>query len=532
MRQVSVIAGLLLACTGLFAQAQPKDSVSSPAQNQQERCGLKKLDQCLKDLAHDQAGIWTSPLRVNAHDAIWLVPFAGATGAAFAYDQDALRQVGTTNKSLVDRSETISEFGSPYATFGEAGALYVLGALKHNDHLRETGILGAEAVANASLVAEGLKLATNRERPNEGIGTGRFWPHGTRDYSLDSSFPSGHAAASWALARVIAAEYPGWWTKLGAYSFATAISASRITGRQHFPSDVVVGSTFGYLIGGYVVRHHSSADQAKTTYTLLPTFDRAPHAYGVTLILTRNARQVEGSEQLVKDLSPLASPNQEPETKPQIEEVPPAPPSASPSQDDSEGKQSNRILWVIPNYRAVSANTQLPPLSLKNKFWLATQDSFDYSSFILAGALAGIGQARNSTPQFRQGAAGYARYYWHSFADQALGNYLTEAIVPAATREDPRYCTLGHGGFFRRTGYAASRLLITKTDSAGRSFNFSEIVGNGAGAGISNLYYPAQERTWTKTQQKWLTQLAIDGVFNIFKEFWPDINRTVFRGHY
>jgi membrane-associated phospholipid phosphatase len=88
-----------------------------------------------------------------------------------------------------------------------------LGALKHNDHLRETGILGAEAVANASLVAEGLKLVTNRERPNDGTGQGTFWP--PNHYSLDSSFPSGHAAASWALARVIAAEYPGWLTKVG-----------------------------------------------------------------------------------------------------------------------------------------------------------------------------------------------------------------------------------------------------------------------------------------------------------------------------
>jgi hypothetical protein len=143
----------------------------------------------------------------------------------------------------------------------------------------------------------------------------------------------------------------------------------------------------------------------------------------------------------------------------------------------------------------VSSNTELPPLSLKGKFWLATQDSFDYSSFVLAGMLAGVGQAKNSTPQFHQRAAGYGRYYWHSFADQALANYLTEAIVPAATREDPRYYTLGQGGFFRRTGYAASGLFITRTDSGGRTFNFSEIVGNGAGAGISNLYYPAQERT-------------------------------------
>jgi hypothetical protein len=213
-------------------------------------------------------------------------------------------------------------------------------------------------------------------------------------------------------------------------------------------------------------------------------------------------------------------------------EVPPANPSTPQAQDASEGKQSKRILWIIPNYRAVSANTQLPPLSLKGKFWLATQDSFDYSSFVLAGALAGIGQARNSTPEFHQGAAGYGRYYWHAFADQAVGNYFTEAIVPAATHEDPRYYTLGHGGFFRRTGYAVSRLLITRTDSSGRTFNFSEIVGNGAGAGISNLYYPSQERTWTKTQQKWLTQVGIDGIFNVFKEFWPDINHIVFRGHY
>jgi hypothetical protein len=202
------------------------------------------------------------------------------------------------------------------------------------------------------------------------------------------------------------------------------------------------------------------------------------------------------------------------------------------SSSGSEGRQPKRILWIIPNYRSVSADAQLPPESTKDKFWLATQDSFDYSSFVLAGILAGDGQATNATPQFGQGTAGYGRYYWHSFADQAAGNYFTEAIVPTVTHEDPRYYTLGHGGFFRRTGYAVSRLLITKTDSGGSTFNFSEIVGNGAGAGLSNLYYPSQERTWTKTGQKWLTQVAVDGVFNIFKEFWPDINRSVFRGHY
>jgi hypothetical protein len=210
------------------------------------------------------------------------------------------------------------------------------------------------------------------------------------------------------------------------------------------------------------------------------------------------------------------------------------PTSSSPAHTEgaSEGKQSKRILWVIPNFRSVSADTQLPSLSFQGKVWLATQDSFDYSSFIIAGVVAGIGQAKNATPEFHQGGAGYGRYYWHAFADQALANYMTEAIVPFAARQDPRYYTLGHGGLFRRSGYAVTRLLVTKTDSGGKNFNFSEIVGNGAAAGISNLYYPTPERTWTKTGQKWLTQVSIDGLFNVCKEFWPDIDRTIFRGHY
>lgn len=198
----------------------------------------------------------------------------------------------------------------------------------------------------------------------------------------------------------------------------------------------------------------------------------------------------------------------------------------------TEAKQSKRILWIFPNYRAVSADTQLPPLSLKAKFWLATQDSFDYSSFITAGFIAGTSQAKKSYPEFGQGAKGFGRYYWHAVTDQAVGNYFTEAIVPTLTREDPRYYTLGHRGFLKRTGYAVSRLFVTRTDSGGRTFNISEIVGNGAGAGISDLYYPSRERTWTKTGQKWVTQIGLDGVFNIVKEFWPDVNRVIFHGKY
>lgn len=198
---------------------------------------------------------------------------------------------------------------------------------------------------------------------------------------------------------------------------------------------------------------------------------------------------------------------------------------------DQGGGQTKRILWIIPNFRSVSADTYLPPQSFKEKFWLATQDSFDYSAFIYEGIVAGIAMAGKSEPQFGQGASGYGLYYAHNFADGTIENYFVEAIVPTITKEDPRYYTLGHGGIFKRTGYALSRLVITRNDAGHNTFNISEVVGAGAAAGISNLYYPPQN-TWVKTYQHWGSQILQDGLGFIFKEFWPDVNRAVFHNKF
>lgn len=212
--------------------------------------------------------------------------------------------------------------------------------------------------------------------------------------------------------------------------------------------------------------------------------------------------------------------------------VPTVAPADANHPNEQFGKQSKRILGIIPNYRAVSANTQLPPLNFKGELWLATQDTFDYSYFILVAGLAGIDMASKSEPAFGQGAEGYGKYYWHAFVDGGIENYMTEAIVPAATKEDPRYYTMGKGGFFKRTGYAVSRLFIIRTNSGNSTFNLSEIVGAGAAAGIGNAYYPAQSNPWVKTYQRWGTQVGLDGVFNTLKEFWPDINHALFHGKY
>jgi hypothetical protein len=221
-----------------------------------------------------------------------------------------------------------------------------------------------------------------------------------------------------------------------------------------------------------------------------------------------------------------ATPDGKPDAQSKIEAADPN------SRDDQVGKQPKRILGIIPNYRAVSANTHLPAMSFREELWLATEDSFDYSDFILVGGLAGISMAQKSQPSFGQGSAGYGRYYWHIFVDGVIENYMTEAIVPAVTKEDPRYYTLGKGGLVKRTGYAVSRLFITRTDTGKSTFNISEIAGAGAAAGIGNAYYPKESNPWVKTYQRWGTQVGLDGVFNVLKEFWPDINEAVFHGKY
>ena len=206
--------------------------------------------------------------------------------------------------------------------------------------------------------------------------------------------------------------------------------------------------------------------------------------------------------------------------------------SVSTANQNVEGKQTKRILWIIPNFRSVSTDQKLPPIATHDKFKLMIEDSFDYSSFIYVGILSGISQAENSIKEFHQGASGYGRYYWHSFTDTLDGNLMTEFIYPTATREDPRYYTLGRGGFTKRAGYSVSRLIVTRTDKGGRIFNISEIVGNGSAAGIACFYYPSQERTWTKTGQRWVTQVGLDGFANLIKEFWPDVNSKLFHNHY
>jgi hypothetical protein len=194
-------------------------------------------------------------------------------------------------------------------------------------------------------------------------------------------------------------------------------------------------------------------------------------------------------------------------------------------QADDRAPQTKRILDIIPNFRSVSTDEILPAQTVKEKFLTATDDSFDYSSIFIPVALAGYGYLRNATPEFGTGAGAFGQYLWHSAVDQTTENYLVEFVVPSIARQDNRYYTLGRGEFLKRTGYALSRAVITRSDSAREEFNVSEVLGAGVSAALSTAYYPESQRTFGNVASSWGVDVGIDAASFVIKEFWPDINR-------
>ena len=244
--------------------------------------------QFLKNILRDQRVIWTSPLRLQKDDATWLAPLGLATAALIATDR---RTAGALhdNRLRLNISRDIGYLGSGYGAGAVAAAFYLIGRKENNPRLRETGLLGAEALIDGAIVLSALKLATARPRPRKDQGRGRFFHGGL-------SFPSGHPMAAWSLATIVANEYHDRpMVQVAAYGLATLVGVSRFTGRNHFLSDVVVGSAMGYGIGHYVYRTHrdpalgstcqkTPRGPSKLLPSIIPRYERARRDYGVALV--------------------------------------------------------------------------------------------------------------------------------------------------------------------------------------------------------------------------------------------------------
>jgi membrane-associated phospholipid phosphatase len=224
-----------------------QDSSNLPVDSRADSYNTSLGPHLLKDFVYDQKAIWTSPADLRLVDADWLLPLGVATGAMLATDTDVSRHL-SNSPSRLQNSKDFSNYGLA-SLVAVGGGLYVLGHFTHDDHKRETGLLAGEAAVNSLAATYALKYALGRERPLEDNYQGAFWQHG-------DSFPSEHAAAAWSIASVIGHEYPSPYVRLLAYGLAAAISASRVTAKQHFQSDVLIGSAIGWLSGEIVYRRH------------------------------------------------------------------------------------------------------------------------------------------------------------------------------------------------------------------------------------------------------------------------------------
>ena len=226
----------------------------------------------------------------------------------------------------------------------------------------------------------------------------------------------------------------------------------------------------------------------------------------------------------------------EPQSDAAAPEQPPAGQQDSPAAETpakhKPPPEPKRILGLMPNYRAVSAGELPPPPTPRQAFKIATQNSFDYSSFIFVGLTSLLAEGSNDHPQLGKGVGGFWGYYWRGFLDKSDGNYWVIWALPSVVHEDERYYAKGEGPILKRGIYAASRVLITPNYESKSTFNASEVFGRGIAQSISLTYYPSKDQALGPFMQKYGYAVGRDVLTDVFREFWPDINEHVIHRHH
>ncbi len=265
----------------------PTQAPPSSAQDRRDRIFYPSDTERFKPLMHklianvalDQADIFTSPLRINKHNVGWWVGIAGATAGLIATDNWTSKQL-LNSRDQVAWGGRVSKVGASYTLIPLVFGFYGYGALRDDAKARETGILGAEALIDALVVVEAMKVVTRRKRPDADCCQGDFFSGGT-------SFPSGHSMESWALASVLAHEYHNYkFAPILVYSLASVVSASRFAARKHFASDIVLGGAAGWFIGRYVYQthvNHGIHQHAFFKPKVIPMVEPGSGTYGIAL---------------------------------------------------------------------------------------------------------------------------------------------------------------------------------------------------------------------------------------------------------
>jgi hypothetical protein len=211
--------------------------------------------------------------------------------------------------------------------------------------------------------------------------------------------------------------------------------------------------------------------------------------------------------------------------------LPPAPSATDQGQKRAASVQPSnqeRVFGILPGYGMVEPGIQPPPLTSGQKFKLAAQYLNPYT-FLFVAVEAGVNQARNHPEGYGQGAEGFGKRYGAGLADGLSDGLFVTSVYPSLFHQDPRYYRLNDGGFSHRTGYAITRILVTRQDSGRKAFNFSEVLGSFSSAALAVTYYPKEERDFSDVAERAGVQFAFDAGFNVLKEFYPEIERKIFR---
>jgi hypothetical protein len=207
--------------------------------------------------------------------------------------------------------------------------------------------------------------------------------------------------------------------------------------------------------------------------------------------------------------------------------VTPTAPGTPAIPDKAVDPDEHRMFGVLPNFKTVNDPDQpVTPIDPAEKFELVLH-YFDPFTFAITSIQAGIEQATNSKKSYGQGVLGYSKRFGADFTDAFTNELFVVGVFPSLLHEDPRYFRLGRGSALHRTGYALSRILIARTDSGGQRFNCSEFLGNFTSGSISQLYYPRSERGIGGILTRMSVQISYDAMFNILKEFYPDLKRKL-----
>ena len=257
--RLCALAGFIVACSLSICAQAPEDganSLHSVASEQAlpESPSPLLLKSLPRDIFQDQKDFWFTPFRLTKHQWEQTIPFTFVAAGLLASDTGLQRNTPRSSDTI--SRANLAANGGLGLLVGAGAGMYLFGEATHNDHQSESGLLSGEAAIDAALEATILQRAFGRERPLEGDGRGRFFQGGT-------SFPSLHATTSWAIASVLANEYPGPATRILAYGVATGVSLSRGVGQKHFATDVLVGSALGWYTGRQVFRAHSRYSPAE-----------------------------------------------------------------------------------------------------------------------------------------------------------------------------------------------------------------------------------------------------------------------------